>query len=216
MIKAIRKTSLIDFPNAVSSVIFTGGCDFSCPYCYNTDLVYKYNEMKTIPEDYVIDLLLSRKKFINHVVVTGGEPTIHDIAGFLEKLKTNGFKVKLDTNAHCENFESLLQFVDYVAIDFKAPFKDYEQITGVKPNIELLKKNFQLVKKVQHEFRSVIWKEHPILSNVDEVVNVIGDSPYFLQNVTLLPDFTPLEKTDFEAFIFQLSKLVNIKSRANL
>lgn len=216
MIKAVRKTSLIDFPNAVSSVIFTGGCNFSCPYCYNTDLVYKYDEMKTIPEDYVIDLLISRQNFINNVVITGGEPTIHNnIVGFIKKLKKLGFKIKLDTNASCEYIEDILNLIDYVAIDFKAPFGFYQQITNTTTNVELLKKNFELAKNIQHEFRSVIWEKHPFLTNIEEIVKTIGDSPFFLQNVTFIEGFEPLSKIEFDNFLNELLKLkINVKTRA--
>jgi len=215
MIKALRKTSLIDFPNAISSVIFTGGCNFSCKYCYNTDLVYKSHEMKTIPEEYVIELLLSRKKFINHIVITGGEPTLHNILPLLKKLKDNGFIIKLDTNAHSEDFQTLLNYIDYLAIDFKAPLHLYKHITGVQPNIDLLKKNFHLAKTIKHEFRSVLWKEHPLLNNVDEIATTIGNSPYFLQNISLTSGFTPLEEFEFDNFLNQLiNHKINVKTRA--
>ena len=208
MIKAIRKTSLIDYPNNISSVIFTGGCNFMCHYCYNTDLVYKYEEMKTIPFDYTLDLLLSRKYIIDHVVITGGEPTLHNMIDFIKQLKSNGFKIKLDSNVSNKNFELFIPYIDYIAVDYKAPFKQYKEVVGISIDELLLNNNFQLAKTIDHEFRSVVWKDHPLLDNIDEIVNVIGlKSNYYIQNVKYVKDFIPLEDNEIQNFVQTLQKI---------
>lgn len=84
-IKGFIETSFIDWKGHLSSVIFTGGCNFRCPYCHNSDLVLRPNELEDIPLDYIIKRLKKFKKWVNHIVITGGEPTIHK--GLLNSLK---------------------------------------------------------------------------------------------------------------------------------
>jgi len=215
MIKALRKTSLIDYPDKIASVIFTGGCNFSCDYCYNIELVHNHHTMKTIPYDYILEILLSRKHLINHVVITGGEPTIHlEMITFIKQLKENGFTIKLDSNASNKNFPAFLELIDYVAVDYKAPFHYYDEIVDYKINQNLLKENFQKAKSINHEFRSVIWKNHPFLDNVNEIVDVIGNSKYYIQNIKFMNDFIPLEETELNDFVEKLKdKKINAQLR---
>ena len=211
MIKALRKTSLIDYPNKIASVIFTGGCNFKCDYCYNTELVHNYNTMKTIPIDYVMEILLSRKHIINHVVITGGEPTIHlEMIDFIKQLKDNGFTIKMDSNASNNNFSKFLEFIDYVAVDYKAPFDYYKDIVNNNIDKKLLLENFEAAKSMHHEFRSVVWEKHPLLNSIDEIVDVIGISNYYVQNIKYMKNFIPIEETEINNFINQL-KNKNIK-----
>src|SRR5512136_1296270 len=94
----LQKISLIDYPNKVASVLFTPGCNLRCPFCRNWRIVVNPGPPFLSEED-AIRILETRKRFIDSVVVTGGEPTIHrDLPDFLKKLKALGFRVKLDTN----------------------------------------------------------------------------------------------------------------------
>ena len=95
---AIQKTSLIDYPNRIASVLFTPGCNLRCPYCHNWRVVLD-PKPPFLQEETALKILESRKKYVDAVVITGGEPTIHkDLPMFLRKLKEKGFAVKLDTN----------------------------------------------------------------------------------------------------------------------
>ncbi|KYH38601.1 MAG: ribonucleoside-triphosphate reductase activating protein, partial [Candidatus Bathyarchaeota archaeon B26-1] len=72
----IEKTSLVDFPDRVASVLFTPGCNLRCPYCYNWRIVLE-PKGPFLSEEEALQILRSRRKYIDAVVVTGGEPTIH-------------------------------------------------------------------------------------------------------------------------------------------
>ena len=91
--------SLSDFPNCVSAIVFTQGCNFRCPFCHNPSLVLPELFLPPIPEESLFTFLNERKNKLDGVVITGGEPTIQsDLWEFVRKIKELGYKVKLDTN----------------------------------------------------------------------------------------------------------------------
>ena len=149
-----QKTSLIDYPDRVASVLFTGGCNLRCPYCHNGELVHSYAG-PFLEEDDVLEALLERKHFVDSVVVTGGEPTIHDgLPGFLARLKEHGFNVKLDTNGFKPDvLRSCLSSLDYVAMDVKTSPEKYSELGA--SSIEPLVESIEIIKSsgVDYEFR---------------------------------------------------------------
>lgn len=162
-IGSVIKTSLIDYPGKVSSVIFFQGCNFRCGYCYNVDVVLPERfETPKEPQE-VISFLEKRKHLLDGVVLLGGEPLFQkDIVKFAEKIKAIGLSIKLDTNG--SDFEKLKQLIDkklidYIAMDVKAPL-DYEQYyNATKLSIEAfnnIKKSIELIKNsgINYEFRT--------------------------------------------------------------
>lgn len=153
----IQKTSLIDFPDRVATVLFTEGCNLRCPYCYNWRLVLE-PKGPFLSEEDALRILESRKKFVDAVVVTGGEPTMHrDIPLFLEKLKQRGFAVKIDTNGFFpEVLEKCLPYLDYVAMDVKTCSERYyllgagDMVNFVR-TIEMLRQG-----SIEYEFRNTV------------------------------------------------------------
>ena len=113
----LQKISLIDYPNKVASVLFTPGCNLRCPFCHNWRIAVD-PKPPFLQEAVALEILESRKKYVDAVVVTGGEPTMHkELPRFLAKLKERGFQVKLDTNGfYPEVLEECLPYVDYVAL----------------------------------------------------------------------------------------------------
>ena len=136
--KGHQKTSFIDYPNKISTVFFTGGCNFRCPYCHNSHVVK--GEGQSINEEEVFSFLEKRKKFIDAVCLCGGEPTLHEeLYDFVKRLKERGFLIKLDTNGINTNLIKILldeKLLDYIAMDIKAPLHKYEYITKTKIDIE--------------------------------------------------------------------------------
>ncbi|MCX8110220.1 MAG: anaerobic ribonucleoside-triphosphate reductase activating protein, partial [Syntrophorhabdaceae bacterium] len=118
-VKGFIETSFIDWRGHLSSVLFTGGCNFRCPYCHNSDLVLRYREMEDVPVKYIIERLKKFRDWIDHIVITGGEPTIHDgLYRFIEGFKKQGLFVKLDTNGSNPSMLKKLVadgMIDYVA-----------------------------------------------------------------------------------------------------
>jgi pyruvate formate lyase activating enzyme len=116
----LLKTSLVDFPNRISSVLFTPGCNLRCPFCHNWRIVVD-PKPPFLTEENALRILEERKKYVDAVVITGGEPTIHkELPKFLKKLKEKAFDVKLDTNGlDSRMLEECLPYLDYVALDVK-------------------------------------------------------------------------------------------------
>jgi pyruvate formate lyase activating enzyme len=153
----IQKTSLIDFPNRIASVLFTPGCNLRCPFCHNWRIVVD-PKPPFLQEEAALKILESRKKYVDSVVVTGGEPTMHkEVPKFLKKLKEKGFQVKLDTNGfYPKVLEECLPYVDYVALDVKTSLDKYARL-GAKDAAPLLH-TIEILKtgKVNYEFRTTI------------------------------------------------------------
>ncbi len=153
----IQKTSLIDFPDRIATVLFTPGCNLRCPFCHNWRIVLD-PKPPFIKEETVIRILEKRKKYVDAVVITGGEPTIHkEIPKFLKKLKEKGFAVKLDTNGFFPQvLEECLPHMDYVALDVKTSLEKYS-LLGAKDTVDFLR-TIEILKKgnVDYEFRATV------------------------------------------------------------
>ena len=110
IIKGLQKTTLIDFPGRVGCTLFTDGCNFRCGFCQNPDLIISNPRLPVIPEKEIFAFLESRKKWLNGVCITGGEPTLQkDLPEFCRKIKSMGFEVKLDSNG--SNPETLKKLI---------------------------------------------------------------------------------------------------------
>lgn len=129
LIGGFQKSSLIDYPEKISAVIFTHGCNFKCPYCHNPELVNGKWEMENgkCHDKAVVEFLKKRVGKLDGVVITGGEPTLHqDLPDFAKQIKEMGFCVKLDTNGtNPQMLQDLIEnkLIDYVAMDIKAPIE---------------------------------------------------------------------------------------------
>lgn len=153
----LQKTSMIDFPNKIASVLFAPGCNLRCPFCHNWRIVLD-PKPPFLQEEAALKILENRRKYVDAVVVTGGEPTIHkELPKFLKRLKEKGFAVKLDTNGfHPQVLEECLPHVDYVALDVKTSLEKYPKL-GAKDTIPFVR-TIEMLKtgKVDYEFRVTV------------------------------------------------------------
>jgi pyruvate formate lyase activating enzyme len=163
MIRAIIETSLIDWDGKITTVLFFDKCNFMCPFCQNWELIIHPERFPAIQWDDIKKKLNVKKEWIDGVVLTGGEPLVHEdeVVDIIKRVRDLGFLVKLDTNgAYPEKLRKLInaKLLDYVAIDIKAPLNErYEVATGTKVNIEKIKESiFTLLREneVDYEFRT--------------------------------------------------------------
>ena len=201
-IGGLQKLSLIDFPDNIAAIIFTQGCNFRCPYCHNPELVDPQLFQEPISEEEVISFLETRKEKLTGVVITGGEPVLQeDLGEFMQKLKTMGFKVKLDTNgSRPEVLKQLMesQLLDYIAMDIKAPLEKYPKIAGVEGMEDKVKESIDLIKasEVPHEFRTTVAKNLLDPDDIEQIKTLAGEADKyytkdFVKSEKLLdPDFT--------------------------
>ncbi len=159
------KFTLIDFPGRPAAVVFTQGCNFRCRYCHNPELVYPHMFSAPMPEEELFSFLKRRQGTLEGVVITGGEPTLHeDILDFTAKIKNMGFAVKWDTNGTRPDVlreAYARKLLDYVAMDLKAPLEKYSVITGVDFNPAILKESMKLITQsgIPYQFRTTYDKE---------------------------------------------------------
>jgi pyruvate formate lyase activating enzyme len=153
----LQKTSLIDFPDRIASILFTVGCNLRCPYCYNGRLILN-PKPPFLSEDEALKILLSRKRYVDAVVITGGEPAMNeDLPLFVMRLKESGFQVKLDTNGfYPEVLRKCLPHLDYVAIDVKTSPEKYG-LLGADDTGNFLR-SIEMIKEggVEYEFRNTV------------------------------------------------------------
>lgn len=173
MIGGINRVSYIDYPGEISTIIFTKGCNFRCGWCHNGGLLNPSPEFDT---KNVLDDLLINQRNINHVVISGGEPTIHSqqLIDFIRKLKKYRFNVKLDTNgSNPDIIKKLLseRLLDFIAMDIKNTFNDYEQTIGTKVNIDQIKESINLIENsgLDYQFRITVNDLQHDQVKIDEI-----------------------------------------------
>lgn len=184
--------SLMDYPGIISCIAFTPGCNFRCGYCHNPEFVLP--EMiqnlrpSFIPESTLFNFLDQRKDLLEGVVVTGGEPTLMpDLLAFLEKIKSRGLLVKLDTNGNRPSvIKSVIEngLVDYIAMDVKTSLTNYKELVGPLASQEYLQESVDILRKnlVDYEFRSTLIKEVHTPEIISDMVKLLsGAKRLFLQ-----------------------------------
>ncbi|MDO8647591.1 MAG: anaerobic ribonucleoside-triphosphate reductase activating protein [Candidatus Diapherotrites archaeon] len=230
-IKGIQKTTLLDFPDRLASTAFTPGCNFKCGFCYNSGIVNDDEELGEVPVQEYLDFLALRKKVLEGVVVSGGEPTLQkDLPEFLEKVKAIGYLVKLDTNGtNPEMLEELIEkrLVDYVAMDIKGPLENYERICGVLAPLDKIRKSIELLKnsKIEYEFRTTLLPEFHKEEDFEKIAELLeGAKIYYLQQFvpvdtlidSSLRNARKFSLADFEKFKKVLEKKVKKVEFRNL
>lgn len=186
-IGGLIKFTLIDFPGRPAAVVFTQGCNFRCRYCHNPELVYPHMFAEPVAIEEIYSFLKRRQGTLEGVVVSGGEPTLHeDLPSFMADLKAMGYATKLDTNGtRPDMLKSLLnaKLLDYIAMDIKAPLEKYSLITGVDFNPEVLKQSMDLIRQsgLEYEFRTTYDKEVLTDADISTITQRLNGKNYRVQ-----------------------------------
>lgn len=196
-IYGMEKLSLVDFDGKITCTIFTGGCNFACPFCHNGSLAISPSLNQELPFEEVLDYLKLRKKMVDAVCITGGEPTLYnDLKDYFKLFKEMGFITKLDTNGtNPIVLASLVEdgLVDYVAMDVKNSYDNYFKTIGVE-NDKLLANvkesiNYLLENHVPYEFRTTIVEELHSEDDMKKLAKMLkGANAYFLQHFIASPN----------------------------
>lgn len=165
-IHGFQKLTLLDYPGKVACTLFTGGCNFRCPFCQNAGLVLAPEQEPLIDNEEIISVLEKRQGILDGVCVTGGEPTLNDdLPDFLHTVKKLGYLVKLDTNGYRPKVLEYLAkegLVDYVAMDIKNCPEKYAQTAGLKSlDVEKIRESaeFLMSGSLEYEFRTTVCRE---------------------------------------------------------
>ena len=185
----MQKNSFIDYPGKISCVLFCQGCNFRCPYCHNPGLIHREKSRET-DEKEVYDFLLSHREFLDGVVISGGEPTLHnDLADLCTKVKEMDYPVKLDTNgSRPKVIASLIEKgkVDYLAMDIKTDPAFYSDLLRENCDQKSILSSIRIIREsgLPHEFRTTCAR--PFVS--EEIITLIshliqGADLYAIQQV---------------------------------
>lgn len=214
-ISGFDKLTLLNYPDKVACTIFTSGCNLRCPFCHNSGLVTNnYNE---ISFDSIYEYLKKRVGILDGVCITGGEPLIHaDIKDYIKKIKDLGYLVKIDTNGcNPKLLKELidLKLVDYIAMDIKNIYSKYDITSGVKVNIDNIKKSISIIENsgIDYEFRTTIVKEFHSTQDIKEILSYIScNSNYYIQNFKNSNDVFNRNLSSFSE-----KELVEMKNKIN-
>lgn len=189
-IHGFQKMTVLDYPEHVACTVFTAGCNFRCPFCHNAVLVTDIEDGDAYAEEDVFDYLKKRSGILDGICITGGEPLLQkDISDFIQKCKSLGYRVKLDTNG---SFPAKLKelagagLLDYVAMDVKNCREKYGMTVGL-PHFDTAPIEesvaFLLSGKVPFEFRTTVVEEFHTVEDIVKISEWIAGAPrYFLQN----------------------------------
>ncbi len=189
LISGLQKLTLLDYPGTVACTVFTGGCNFRCPFCHNAALVRPEELSRENEEEQVLSFLRKRVGILDGVAITGGEPLLHaDMPAFLEKVRALGYRIKLDTNGSFpDRLISIVRagLVDRVAMDVKNAPELYAVTAGVT-DLDLRpverSKDFLLSGGTDYEFRTTVVRGlHTAESLVGAARWIEGAKEYYLQ-----------------------------------
>jgi len=189
-IYGLQKLTLLDYPGLVACTLFTGGCNFRCPFCHNAPLVLEKAQTKPIPMQEVEAFLHQRRRLLDGVCISGGEPLLQSgLEDFLSYIKSLGYKIKLDTNGSLPaRLQALLSagLLDYVAMDIKNDLPHYAETIGLPlVDIAAIQRSISLLRNsgLPHEFRTTIVKGFHDPQRIRNLAQMIaGEEKYFLQN----------------------------------
>ena len=197
-IVGVNRLSLNDYPGELSAKLLIAGCNFRCPTCSHFSHVIKPKE-GLIPEREVLYSLYSYRKNITAVTLGGGEPTLHNgLLSFVYKVRSLGYKIKLDTNGtRPKRINKLLEeeMVDYLTLDIKAPLKRYSDVVENKVDVESIEQSIRLLRKsgIPHDFRVTMVPGSVEGEDLMDVTKtLIGARRLVLQTFKLSDDMCPM------------------------
>jgi len=219
-VAGITPFTTIDFPGRLAGVFYLQGCPWRCRYCYNTEFLPFPPGGSLIPVEKILQFLQSRKKNLEGIVFSGGEPTAHEALGnWMRAVKEMGYEIGLHTNGMFpERLREVLPLCNWVGMDIKAPFDGYEKVTLIPGSGEIARQSaaILLAAKTAYEFRTTV---HPDLLSEEDVLEmarelaVMGAKNYVLQ--TFRPEHCQdkeLRESSFHAAGISTNLRLSLKS----
>lgn len=220
----IQKFTLLDYPSKIGTTLFSPGCNFSCPFCHNGEIVKENIDSGTISENDVLSFLRKRCGLIEGVCITGGEPTLQKgLMDFIIKIKALGFLVKLDTNGEKPDIlKKLLEknLLSYVAMDVKNSLSLYGKTIGI-PNFDTrnIEKSIEILMSstIDYEFRTTVVKEFHTKESLNEMAVFLKDAKLWRlqefkeRDTCIQKGLHSINKNDIKVILKQFLHSQNIK-----
>ncbi|MDR2028147.1 MAG: anaerobic ribonucleoside-triphosphate reductase activating protein [Treponema sp.] len=188
-----RKTSLVDYPGKMASVLFFPGCNLRCPWCHNRDLVSGRGDLVSL--ESALAHIEKRRSLLGAVVLSGGEPTLYgDLPALIRRIKALALRVKLDTNGMAPPALERLFLreetrPDYIALDLKLAPSRYtallpDQSRGIRGPGEALERSAALIRAsgIPHEFRTLVLpRPHITEADIEALAPLADEAPWYFR-----------------------------------
>lgn len=177
-VKKVIERNLKEWEGKGVSILFLGGCNYRCPYCNQKDLVLNSNLISDIPYENIREFLLANRKWIDGVVISGGEPTLNQsLLPLLQDLKKLGFLTKVLTNGTNEPLIRKLimsKLIDLISIDIKAPINEVKYREVSKTNVDLRNiKNLLTFLKTSSYNYEISVTPHPVTMSEEDFEEIL-------------------------------------------
>lgn len=212
-IHGLNKTTLLDYPGRLAATIFTGSCNFRCPFCHNAELVLCPGEQPLVEEEEIFEFLKKRRGIVQGVCITGGEPTLQpDLEDFIDRIREAGYPVKLDTNGYRPDVLWRLMSrdkLDCVAMDIKSSRKGYAEAAGLdRLDLARIEESAAMLKSgsIPYEFRTTVVKGIHKAEDFEDIGRWLeGAQAYYLQayvesDNVMVPGFESFSREEMEGF----------------
>jgi pyruvate formate lyase activating enzyme len=191
-IARLLNLSLRDYPGKLCSKVYVYGCNFRCPYCPDTDLIFNQKEGSKVLEGDVYDHLYRVRGYVTGLCIGGGEPTLHNgLLGFIYRVKSLGFDVKIDTNGtRPKRIKKLMdeRLIDYVSMEIKAPLERYTEVVRSKVDLDSVRQSIRTLRRggVDHEFTVTMIPGILDGDDLEKIAqNLIGSKRFAVQQLNL-------------------------------
>jgi pyruvate formate lyase activating enzyme len=187
-----QKLSLIDYPGRICGKVVVSGCNFRCPYCHKTELIFNPNKLSNIEERDVLNHLYRVKRYLKGLVIGGGEPTLHNgLVSFAYKVKSLGYPLKIDTNGTNPNRLKKLveeELVDYISLDVKAPMDRYQEVVRYRVDVQKIMESIRVLRRgaVDYEFSVTAVPGLVDGKEIEKIAQILVGSKRFV-----IKSFTP-------------------------
>jgi len=173
--RGLEKFSLVEWPGKITAIIFTGGCNFHCPFCHNPELVTGLDKTPVYPWLEIEKFLDRKEGWIDAIMITGGEPTIHaDLPKILKIIKDKGYLTGIATNgSNPEMLQKIIseKLIDRICMDIKSSLEKYPEACGM-----------------------VGTRHGAFLQEIQSSIEIINNSPINYEfRLTLVPDIVTRE-----------------------
>lgn len=234
-IKGFIESSLLEWPGRLAAVIFLPFCNLRCRYCHATHLLDPH-DLETLPRKYVFSRLAGQQGWLDGVVITGGEPTLHanDLLELVQDIRALGLDVMIETNGTQPYWIGRLikeERIQAVAMDVKAPLNDnaYQAVVGGPVSTEAVRTSIDLIKEsgLPHEFRITVVPGIVGEQEVEQIApELVGADTVVAQNFQ--PDhcldpslhavrpYSPEEMDAFRDILLPCARFVIIRGRERI
>lgn len=218
-IAGLQKMTLLDYPGKIACTVFLPGCNLRCPFCHNASLVLPERLQAEITQEDFLAFLQNRKRMLDGVCITGGEPTLHrDLPQLIRAIRDLGLSVKLDTNgSRPEVLKALLEdgLLDYVAMDIKNSPQKYSGTCGGIDILPQVEQSIRLLMEgsADYEFRTTVlhpWHTSDDLAKIGQWIS--GAKRYFIQAFVdsgdLIGSGEALNETEMQALLHAVTPYI--------